>query len=96
MLTRLHFDTDINIGKTIKKMIRVKIELVYLGQNIYNVKAINLSTSNMKDSKEQDVIHNKRHEYPMVRGNGRKSFVKLRDFALNAVEGLDYTTERVV
>lgn len=83
-LTRLHFDTDAEIGVTIKKTKRVKIELVYLGQNVYNVKAIDLTAINSTDSKA--IICNKRVEYPMLKGNTRKSFAKLRDFALNVVE----------
>lgn len=84
-LTRIHFDTEAEVGETIKKVKRVKIELVYLGQNLYNVKAIDL-----KDPKS--IICNKRVEYPMLKGNTRKSFAKLRDFALNVTENrpLDY------
>lgn len=83
-LTRLHFDTEAEIGQTIRKTKRVKIELVYLGQNLYNVKAIDLTAKDLTDSKA--IICNKRIEYPMLKGNGRKSYAKLRDFALNVVE----------
>lgn len=83
-LTRLHFDTEVEIGQTIRKTKRVKIELVYLGQNTYNVKAIDLTAKDLKDPKA--IICNKRVEYPMLKGNTRKSFAKLRDFTLNVVE----------
>lgn len=84
-LTRIHFDTEAEIGETIKKVKRIKIELVYLGMNIYNVKAIDLNDS-------KTIICNKKVEYPMLKGNTRKSFAKLRDFALNVVENrpMDY------
>lgn len=89
-LTRIHFDTEAEVGETIKKVKRVKIELVYLGQNLYNVKAIDLTAKDLKDPKS--IICNKRVEYPMFKGNTRKSFAKLRDFALNVTENrpLDY------
>lgn len=79
-LTRIHFDTEAEIGTTIKKTKRVKIELAYLGQNTYNVKAIDLTTTDLK------IICNRKIEFPMLKGNGRKSYAKLRDFALNIVE----------
>lgn len=79
-LTRIHFDTEASIGETIKKTKRVKIELAYLGQNTYNVKAIDLTTKDLK------IICNKKVEYPLIKGNGRKSYAKLRDFALNIIE----------
>lgn len=86
-LTRLHFDTEVII-KGIRK--RVKIELVYLGANTYNIKAIDLKAVDIKD--EKAILCNKRMEYPMLKGNGRKSYAKLRDFALNVVENkpVDY------
>lgn len=89
-LSRIHFDTDAEIGTTIKKTKRVKIELVYLGQNIYNVKAIDLTALNI-DS-EKAIICNKKVEFPSVKGNGRKSYAKLRDMALNVIENrpIDY------
>lgn len=83
-LTRIHFDTEAEIGETIKKFKRIKIELVYLGQNLYNVKAIDLTAKDLTNPKA--IICNKRIEYPMLKGNGRKSYAKLRDFALNVVE----------
>ena len=83
-LTRLHFDTEAEIGQTIRKTKRVKIELVYLGQNLYNIKAIDLTAKDLTDPKA--IICNKRIEYPMLKGNGRKSYAKLRDYALNVVE----------
>lgn len=79
-LTRIHFDTEAEIGTTIKQTKRVKIELAYLGQNTYNVKAIDLTTTDLK------IICNRKVEFPMLKGNGRKSYAKLRDFALNIVE----------
>ena len=51
-LTRLHFDTEAEIGQTIRKTKRVKIELVYLGQNLYNIKAIDLTAKDLTDPKE--------------------------------------------
>lgn len=86
-ILRLHFDADVNIGKTIKKLVKVKVELVYLGQNTYNIKAIDLSAPDPRNLRPQDIIYNNRREFPMIKGNGRKSFVKIRDFALNAIEG---------
>lgn len=86
-ILRLHFDADVNIGKTIKKLVRVKVELAYLGQNIYNIKAIDLSAPDPRNLKPEHIIHNQKHEFPRIAGNGRKSFVKIRDFALNAIEG---------
>lgn len=89
-VTRIHFDTDVEVGETIKKKKRVQIQLAYLGINKYNVKAIDLSAMDLKDPKA--IICNKQVEFPMLKGNGRKAFSKLRDFALNIVENrpLDY------
>ena len=92
-LTRLHFDTVALIGKKHKKEKRVQIQLVYLGQNTYNIKAIDLTHKNLKDPKA--VVCNKQIEYPSIRGNGRKAYAKLRDLALNVTENraLDYHRE---
>lgn len=90
-LTRLHFDTVAEIGQTIKKEKRVQIQLVYLGQNTYNVKAIDLTDMSLiKDPKA--VICNKKVEFPAIKGNGRKAYARLRDLALNVTENrtLDY------
>lgn len=83
-LTRLHFDTIVKIGQDIKKEKRVQIQLVYLGQNTYNIKAIDLTYMDLKDPKA--VICNKKVEYPAIKGNGRKAYAKLRDLALNVTE----------
>lgn len=90
-LTRLHFDTDVEVGQTIKKKKRAQIQIVYLGQNKYNIKAIDLTDMSLiKDPKS--VICNKQIEYPAIKGNGRKTYARLRDLALNVTENrpLDY------
>ena len=83
-LTRLHFDTDVLIGTTIKQKTRVIVNLVYLGENKYHVKATNALTKRK--------ICNREIDYPALKGNGRKSYAKLRDLALNVIEDrpLDY------
>ena len=89
-LTRLHFDTIAEIGKTVKKEKRVQIQLVYLGEDMYNIKAIDLTHMDLKDPKA--IILNKKVVYPAIKGNGRKAYAKLRDLALNITEKrpLDY------
>ena len=77
-LTRIHFDTIVEVGTTIRKKKRAKVELVYIGENTYNIKAIDLSN--------QEIICNKKSSFPLLKGNSRKSFAKLRDFALNIIE----------
>lgn len=93
-LTRLHFDTEVEIGKTIRKKKRAQIQIIYLGMNKYHVKAIDLTDMNLiKDPKA--VICNKQVEYPAIKGNGRKTYARLRDLALNITEDrpLDYYRE---
>lgn len=89
-LTRIHFDTDAEIGETIKKKKRVQIQLAYLGANIYNIKALDLSVKDLKDPKA--IVCNRKVEFTVFKGNGRKAFSKLRDLALNVVENkpVDY------
>lgn len=89
-VTRIHFDTDVEIGETIRKKKRAQIQLAYLGLNKYNIKAVDLSATDLKDPKA--IICNKQVEFPMLKGNGRKSYARLRDLALNVVENrpLDY------
>ena len=93
-LTRLHFDTVAEIGQTIKKEKRVQIQLVYLGENTYNIKAIDLTHMDLKDPKA--VVCNKKVIYPAIKGNARKSYARLRDLALNVTENraLDYCRKR--
>ena len=86
-LTRLHFDTEAKVGVT-RQNRRVAIQLAYVGKNTYHVKA--------KDVKTNKIWFEEIIEYPALKGNGRKAFVKLRDFALNAIEGLSYDAERIV
>lgn len=84
-LTRLHFDTEVEIGKTIRKKKRAQIQIIYLGMNKYHVKAIDLTDMSLiKDPKA--VICNKQVEYPSIKGNGRKTYARLRDLALNITE----------
>ena len=89
-LTRLHFDTDVEVGETIKRKKRAQVQLVYIGMNKYNVKAIDLAIKDLKSPKA--IICNKQIEYPALKGNGRKTYSKLRDIALNVIENkpLDY------
>lgn len=77
-LTRIHFDTIAEIGSTIKKKKRVKVELAYIGENTYNIKAIDLENNK--------IICNKRTNFTLLKGNSRKSFARLRDLALNIIE----------
>lgn len=88
MVTRLHFDTEALVGETIKIKRRILLQIAYVGKNQYHVRATNIEKTKLWFDKQL--------EFPRIKGNGRKSFVKLRDFALNAIEGLDYNTERIV
>lgn len=84
-LTRLHFDTEAKVGET-RQNRRIVIQIAYIGKNNYHIKA--------KDVKTEKIWFDKNVEHPALKGNGRKTFVKIRDFALNAIEGLDYSIER--
>ena len=96
-LTSLHFDTVARVTELGqgRKEKRVQIQLVYLGQNTYNVKAIDLSHKDLKDPKA--IVCNKQVEYPYIKGNGRKTYARLRDFALNVTENraLDYYRKEI-
>lgn len=90
-LTRLHFTVDDIIINKKKSIFR--IDIVYAGANKYMVKASDLGAINL-GTMNNDEVFKETIEHPYIKGNGRKSFAKLRDLAMNVVENKGYHCSR--
>ena len=84
MLRTLEFDIEITKEPCYK--IKALVGIKYKGNNKYRIRAM--------DIKKRTMIYDKEIEYPCTNGNSRKSFAKLRDIALNAIEDKPLTAKR--
>lgn len=87
MIRRIEFDTDLDIKRPIPMKIRGLVGISYKGENKYRIRAMNI--------KSREIIFDKEIEYTSIKGNSRKNYSKIRDIALNAIEGkqLNYARE---
>lgn len=79
MIRIIQFDTEIDMKVPVPMKFRGLVEISYKGENSYRVRAMNI--------KKREVVVDKMIEYTAIKGNSRKNYSKLRDVALNAVEG---------
>lgn len=87
MIRTIQFDTELDIKIPVPIKCRGLVGMSYKGGNTYRVRAMNIKTKEMLVDKEI--------QYTAIKGNSRKNYSKLRDVALNAVEGRPLNYARV-
>lgn len=78
MIRVIQFDTYVSMSLPAPMRFRALVEISYKGENTYRVRAMNIKTRKVEFDK---II-----EYPVLQGNSRKNYSRLRDIALNAIE----------